>query len=424
MTAFLKKCTLILLIINGFPNLITAQKLTAKQETTIRKTIEAQYGDYNSTIWLNTGMSTFCVVNKDTLYNPDGFHYVFKLSGDSAIRLDHSIWHGGNFRRFLFSDNDNLYALGGYGFFTTNNNLEYFNPKIKEWSFKQTFGNAPNYILGMCFKIGDDIYSMNNMKSGNGYTDAFDTLIYKLNLKTMTWESFYQKDKDLRIYGQTIYTNDYCIHINLYYSIIIKKGTLNYLSLFNEDIGFSQIINVISINNNTISFQTDLSSHSERQTISKLKLDEIWKKNIANVKPLKLFPITKPTQSLSYTYWLLAFLAFSSIPIMTYYYKKRKKNKIIIEPALDNIIMQEPEKDLLPEELQSDVYKALLNYGKLNISTDELDELLAISHLEPDSKKLKRHRLLSKIEKKHPGFIVRIKDQIDKRQFSYQINKT
>ena len=105
MTAFLKKCTLILLIITGFPNLITAQKLTAKQETTIRKTIEAQYGDYNSTIWLNTGMSTFCVVNKDTLYNPDGFHYVFKLSGDSAIRLDHSIWHGGNFRRFLFSDN-------------------------------------------------------------------------------------------------------------------------------------------------------------------------------------------------------------------------------------------------------------------------------------------------------------------------------
>ena len=110
--------------------------------------------------------------------------------------------------------------------------------------------------------------------------------------------------------------------------------------------------------------------------------------------------------------------------MMAYYYKKRKKSIAILNEIADTATNQKLEIDDIPaEELKSDLYKAILNCGKLHVSTEELDELLAISHLEPDSKKLKRHRLLNKIEKNHPGFIVRVKDQIDKRQFSYKITR-
>ncbi len=108
-----------------------AQHLNSKQEKIIRQTISAQFGDAFDNEAIKEDQNAFKIIGNDTLFNPEGFHYVFKLIGDSAVRLDHSIWHGANFRRFLFAYDTNLFALGGYGFFTTNNNLEYFNYKTR-----------------------------------------------------------------------------------------------------------------------------------------------------------------------------------------------------------------------------------------------------------------------------------------------------
>ena len=425
MNVFFKKIIFILLITNGFINSTTAQKLSLKQETTIRKTIANQYGEVDKTIKLEVGKGSFCAVGKDTFFNPIGFHYVFKLESDSAKRLDCCVWHGGNFRRFLFSYQEFLYALGGYGFFTTNNNLQYFNSQTKEWTFSPTNGSVPPYIAGLCFKINDHVYSLNNLKGGNATSPNLkDTLAYKLNLKTMTWECFVQPDSSARIYGLSLYTNDYCFQFGALQSLIFKPSEFKYLLIRNDDYGFNNIEYLKSINHNTILIKTNGGSSLIDTLFVTLNVDTIWKKNSANTKTLQLLPILKPTESLSYTTWLFAFVILGSIPMMAYYYKKRKNSKVIIEQLPDNFDNQEFKKDVQPEELQSDIYKAILNCGKLNVSTEELDELLGISHLEPDSKKLKRHRLLSKIEKKHPSFIVRIKDQIDKRQFSYQITKT
>ena len=425
MNVFFKKIIFILLITNGFINSTTAQKLSLKQETTIRKTIANQYGEVDKTIKLEVGKGSFCEVGKDTFFNPIGFHYVFKLESDSAKRLDCCVWHGGNFRRFLFSYQEFLYALGGYGFFTTNNNLQYFNSQTKEWTFSPTNGSVPPYIAGLCFKINDHVYSLNNLKGGNATSPNLkDTLAYKLNLKTMTWECFVQPDSSARIYGLSLYTNDYCFQFGALQSLIFKPSEFKYLLIRNDDYGFNNIEYLKSINHNTILIKTNGGSSLIDTLFVTLDADTIWKKNSANTKQLQLLPILKPKKSLSYTTWLIAFILLSSLPVMAYYYKKSKSSKVITEQLPDNFDNQYFKIDVQPEELQSDIYKAILNCGKLNVSTEELDELLGISHLEPDSKKLKRHRLLSKIEKKHPSFIVRIKDQIDKRQFSYQITKT
>ena len=85
---------------------ISAQTLTKKQETLIKNTIKAQFGEDEAKYQiLNTGAKNFQYIDNDTLFNPHGFHYVFKLKGDTLERLDHSIFHGFDNHRFLFSHN-------------------------------------------------------------------------------------------------------------------------------------------------------------------------------------------------------------------------------------------------------------------------------------------------------------------------------
>jgi hypothetical protein len=57
------------------------------------------------------------------------------------------------------------------------------------------------------------------------------------------------------------------------------------------------------------------------------------------------------------------------------------------------------------------------------LNTEELDELLGIEHMDVDSKKFKRNRMINEMNQRHPDFIIRIKDDTDKRRYLYQVNK-
>lgn len=54
---------------------------------------------------------------------------------------------------------------------------------------------------------------------------------------------------------------------------------------------------------------------------------------------------------------------------------------------------------------------------------EELDIVLEINHLTLESGKLRRFRYLTELNKMYPGFIVRTKDEVDKRKFLYIISK-
>ena len=57
------------------------------------------------------------------------------------------------------------------------------------------------------------------------------------------------------------------------------------------------------------------------------------------------------------------------------------------------------------------------------LNTEELDELLGIEHMDIDSKKFKRNRMINEMNQRHSDFIIRIKDDTDKRRYLYQVNK-
>jgi hypothetical protein len=431
----MKKLILLFLFINACFASLLAQHLNPIQEAVVRKTMSAQFGDVDKTRAFNLGKDVFCVVGNDTLYNPDGYNYVYKLHHDTIERLDCSLYHGSNHRRFLFAHNGELCALGGYGFFTTNNNLQVFNPNVKEWLFKPTTGDVPDFINGLSFKIGDDIYNMSNFKSGNNTApNLFDSTIYKLNLKTMVWERFYQLGYPNKITGFASYTKQFCLIIGDFQTIIVKPSEFKFLLLDNNVFGYAPNNHVDSINSDNLFFRA-ITSSTEIYQYYKINLNTTWKKHAGKVKSFNLKPIEK-VNSQGFNAWFFVSLVLLITIIVGYFVMKRspaKQNTIemdVLHPDMTNeASIQTDLVDEKEQEIEQDqeapefLYTTLLNCEKTFLSSDELDELFGISHLEPDSKKQKRHRFLAELNINHPGFIIKSKDQTDKRRFNYKIVK-
>lgn len=110
--------------------------------------------------------------------------------------------------------------------------------------------------------------------------------------------------------------------------------------------------------------------------------------------------------------WVL----ISIIPLILIFFIYKRKAKVNANKS--NPIELDQNQDNQLEILVLKITK--LNKGILNM--EELDNLLDITHLEAESRKLRRFRKLSEINQLQPGFIIRIKDEEDKRRFLYQIN--
>jgi hypothetical protein len=330
---------------------------------------------------------------------------------------------------------------------------------VKEWLFKPTSGDIPNYIYGLCFKIDDAVYSMNNFKSGNSTApNLVDSTIYKLNLKTMNWERFYQLDYPSKIAGNTYYSNQYSLIIGELQTIIVKPSAFNFLFINNEELGNSLNIAIDSISHDVIFFKSKGSANVNHQIYS-IDLNEAWEKHANKLKPFNLIPIEK-VEPQTFNVWFVISLGLILIILCGYFVMQRfqaKQNTIVLDVIHSDMIkdtsiqtqtaspsemfvetvpdaqteIEDETQSVIEEEIQSDIeenlsdslYRVLLQSEKTFFSGDELDEIFAIAHLEPDSKKSKRHRYLANLDKNHPGFVVRIKEQIDKRRFNYKIVK-
>lgn len=96
------------------------------------------------------GFQNFIFLNGDTLFNFNGYSNIFQLKNNKVIRLDDSKFHGFNFNRYLFTHQNRIYQIGGYGFFRTNNELLIF--VNRGWEVCATSGEKPNYIDGIIQK--------------------------------------------------------------------------------------------------------------------------------------------------------------------------------------------------------------------------------------------------------------------------------
>ena len=387
---------------------LNASILTSNQKNTIaaqiNKFIDSDKGI--SYVYESSGNVLTCIINNDTFYNPNGFHYIYLLKNGQAIRKDHSPYHGHNFRRNLIVYKNDIYLLGGYGFFETNNNLEKFSFKTKEWDYVPTTGDKPPFIRGTYLQKEELIYCFANKKSGNNMEpDIYDEHIYKLNMASRVWEKFENINADLKnIKDPTeIYLKDYVINVYSGFSNIINKKTFEYIKISNDELNFTYVNirdkEIIADENKFTCTYSGAIDNSYLKITN--DVDQLWKTHYMAAKPLVL----EPNFFQSYSYYLMVFAFFAIVITIIWYYRLYK------------IIIPSKQADAL-----FPIINRFVQIGKNKISLDELDEIFEINHMEAESKKSKRHRMLKNIAQKHPGFIQREKDEVDRRKFSYNLD--
>jgi hypothetical protein len=363
----------------------------------IRKEIEKQFGSASDEKTIMFDYNHFVILNKDTFIVPNGYHYVYKLEKGKPIRQDQSTFHGGNFGRFLFTWKGKIYALGGYGFYTTNNHLEYFNQSLKGWGVENMVGDVPPFIHGINYELGNKIISFNNYKAGNSIkNNKLDSNLYFFDLHKKKWTKKQLNIKACFI-GQVHHFKDYVLSIGNVYSVLINKQKLEFVLIKNDEFGLNIEHNQVNdiIGNKLEVITTD--NHKKTPMRIWLDLNVLWSKLPKQV----LITNTKNTTSLS-SFWYILVISGFFLLISVYFYKKGKGIHKEIE--------------------YNDIEQKLINENRI-LNTDELDELLGIEHMDADSKKFKRNRMINEMNQRHPEFIIRIKDDTDKRRFLYQIKK-
>jgi hypothetical protein len=396
--------SILLLIIIGsilLPNTIIAQRLSLKQQLLIEKTIQPILQEEAGKHELLLGKGAFVQLGQDTLFNIHGLRYLFKITGDSVIRLDKSIYHGSNFWRYLFEYNGQIFTLGGYGQFVTNNNLESFNFDSKEWYLVKTSGQKPSFIKGCVIRVKDQLYLFSNSLSGNSIEDDIsDPYFYQLDLPSLTWKRFPIVQSELQNFQAEIilYTTDYILVLDNRNAMLIQPKTLEFIQVTQEELGIKTSYQNISVDNNSLFFSNDI-HHPSNENLPGVSMVTFWNNHKSKAKKIILNP--------SY---------FQQYP-------KEISIAILVGVNLIVIVIFISLKNRVKRKKQTPLIQRIILHNSKTLTTEELDQLLGIDHMELESRKAKRHRILAQIDVASPGLINRIKDESDKRRFVYFVSR-
>ena len=383
------------------PNASIAQRLSLKQQLIIEKTMQPILKEESNKHELLMGKGAFVQLGKDTLFNIHGLRYLFKITGDTAIRLDKSIYHGTSFGRYLYEYNGQIFTMGGYGQFVTNNNIESFNFDSKEWYLIKTSGQKPNYIKGCVIRVKEQLYLFCNTLSGNRVEpDITDPYFYRLDLPTLTWTRFPNVQPELQNFHAQIilYASDYTVVLDGRNAILVSTKTLEFIKVSQEELGIKTSYQNISIDSNSLFFSNDI-HHPSNENLPGFSLDTFWNEQKLAAKKIILYPSYYQIYPNELKIAIFGGLTVLSAFLLIFLNQRNKSKKYT--PLLEKIIQ----------------------YNTKTLSTEVLDQILGIEHMEIESKKAKRHRILSQIEAAHPGLIRRIKDESDRRRFVYCVNR-
>ena len=141
---------------------------------------------------LNVSLSTLTSVTHNSktylLYPGGGLLYSFI---DGAIeRIDRSFPHRNQYGGYFFSYKNNLYLIGGYGFWQTKSIITKFNFNNGDWEIINTTGQLPKGLDKGTYLINDDnLYVFDFLsRNTNNQKEKTEDNLYVLNLKTFSWK--------------------------------------------------------------------------------------------------------------------------------------------------------------------------------------------------------------------------------------------
>ncbi len=141
---------------------------------------------------LNVSLGTLTSVTHNSktylLYPGGGLLYSFI---DGAIeRIDRSFPHRNQYGGYFFSHKNNLYLIGGYGFWQTKSIITKFNFNNGDWEIINTTGQLPKGLdQGTYFVEDDNLYVFDFLsRNTNNQKEKNEDNLYVLNLKNFSWK--------------------------------------------------------------------------------------------------------------------------------------------------------------------------------------------------------------------------------------------
>ena len=141
---------------------------------------------------LNVNINTLLPVTHKSknylLYPGGGLLYLF--DNGSIKRVDRSFPHRNQYGAYFFSYKDNLYLVGGYGYWQTKSIITKFNFNSGDWEIVNTMGQSPEGIdQGTFFIKNENLYVFDFLtRNPNNQKEKRNDNLYVLNLESFVWK--------------------------------------------------------------------------------------------------------------------------------------------------------------------------------------------------------------------------------------------
>jgi hypothetical protein len=127
--------------------------------------------------------------NRRTYLLYPGGGILYEFFNGSINRIDSSFALRNQYAGAFFSYNNQLYLLGGYGFWKTKSILTKFNFNSGDWDYIKTSGAAPGGISNPVFTIkNNSLYLFDFFERPQNQAPIKNPNLYSLNMQTLTWE--------------------------------------------------------------------------------------------------------------------------------------------------------------------------------------------------------------------------------------------
>ena len=314
-----------------------------------------------------------------------GLGKVYKAKKDTVFSIDNSFEWKSRYSSSLFIRKGVIHSYGGYGFYSSKNNIVYFDSSSKEWSMlKQKNLNPVSNTsrLSKYDSIEDVFYTTFGTQNRNGI-EFYNYKTVKFDFKTLNWIEVSELDKRIMDFIQK------------------KTGTIipNYpeASLINRDY-FAEIdfindeFRVYDIHNNIIENRRKI-IYNEVNNEFFVAFENNYnnKLNFAVIKKYDLLGEKFSTYNLHkkkyYAYYALGAIILIIIYVFFFFRKKSIydliKNKKGLDSELDEIEKKLKDKliDIYPRELTYPEISILLDFN-LSYESNIKKTQKTINHLE------------------------------------------
>ena len=283
---------------------------------------------------------------------------VYKYLDGSIVRIDDSFAHRNQFSGFFFSYNQELYLLGGYGYWATKSYLTKFNFQSGSWDRIETYGSPPKHGInqGSFIKDGNSVFAFDFFSKKNaGAVNEKNRSLFELNLSTMNWNKkgmlleFSEKGIEEKIMAAKIPKGD---------GLIVKYQSDDFFKIFtprNNLVSTYKLEDKIpKFGNNAISIGSTVvfGSNSADNTTKKIVTIDLGKLSVDKKQQMVM---DQNQMFKRYLVFVFIFLVLLTVSLFTYF-----KNYVTIFYVSNNAIRNEKGTLLLTKD-EISVLNILIN---------------------------------------------------------------